>query len=220
MSHILSQKNKSYEPGTQKIDWWLPMGGSGRGLNWEFGISRCKLVYTEWINKKFLLCSTGTYIHYLVINHKGKEYEQYIYVYTKPFVIQQPLTQHCRSTRFSLFSRSVVSDSLQPRGPQHARPPCPSPTPRACSNSCPSSRWCHPTVSSSVVPFSSCPQSLPASGSFPVSQFFPSCGQRIGVSASASVLPMNIQGWFPSALHGLISLQSKGTLDYNLKKKK
>ena len=91
------------------------------------------------------------------------------------------------------LSPSVASDPLQPHGLQHARPPCPSPTPRAHSDSCPSSQRCRPTVSSSVVPFSSCLQSFPASGSFPVSQFFPSGGQRIGVSASASVLPMNIQ---------------------------
>ena len=89
------------------------------------------------------------------------------------------------------FSRSVVSDSLRPHEPQHARPPCPSPTPRVYSNSCPLSRWCHPTISSSVVPFSSCPQSFPASGSFQMSQPFTSGGQSIGVSASKSVLPMN-----------------------------
>ena len=91
-----------------------------------------------------------------------------------------------------------------------ARPPCPSPTPRVHSNSCPLSRWCHPTISSSVVPFSSCLQSFPASGSFPMSQFFASGGQSIGVSASASVLPTNIQDWFPLGCSGWISLQSKG----------
>ena len=88
------------------------------------------------------------------------------------------------------FSHSVVSDSLQPHGPQHARPPCPSPTPRVYSNSSPLSQWCHPTISSSVIPFSSCPQSFPASGYFPVSQLFASSGQSTGVSASASALPM------------------------------
>ena len=106
------------------------------------------------------------------------------------------------------FSRSVVSNSLQPYGLQHTRFPCPSPTPRACSNSSPSSWWCHPTISSSFVPFSSCLQSFPASGSFPMSQFFASSGQSIG--ASASVLPMNTQDLFPVGLTGLISLQSKG----------
>ena len=108
------------------------------------------------------------------------------------------------------FSRSVVSDSLWPHGLQHTRLPCPSPTPEACSNSCPSSQWCHPTISSSFVPFSSRLQSLPAPGSFQMSQFFTSGAQSTGVSASASVLPMNIQHWFPLGLTGWISLQSKG----------
>ena len=108
------------------------------------------------------------------------------------------------------FSRSVVSNYLRPRGPQHARPPCPSPTPGAHSNSCPSSRWCHPAISSSVVPFSSCPQSLQASGSFPMSQLFTWGGQSTGVSALASFLPKKYQGWCPSEWTGWISLQSKG----------
>ena len=108
------------------------------------------------------------------------------------------------------FSHSVVSDSLRPHESQHARPPCPSQTPRVYSNSCPLSWWCHPAISSSVVPFSSCPQSLPASGSFPMSQLFALGGQSIGVSASASVLPMNIQDWSPLGWTGWISLQSKG----------
>jgi len=107
------------------------------------------------------------------------------------------------------FSHSVMSDSLQPHGLQHTRPPCPSPTPKAYSNSCPSCQWCHPTISSSVIPFSSCLQFFPASGSFPMSQFFASGGQSIGVSASASVLPMNIQDWFPLGLTGWICLQSE-----------
>ena len=109
-----------------------------------------------------------------------------------------------------LFSHSVVSDSLRLHGLQHDRLPSPSPTPGACSNSCSSSWWCRPTISSSVVPFSSCLQFFPASGSFPRSQFFASCGQSIGVSVSASVLPMNIQDWFPLEWTGWISLQSKG----------
>ena len=103
-----------------------------------------------------------------------------------------------------------MSDSLQPHESQHTRPPCPSQIPRVYSNSCPSSRWCHPTISSSVVPFSSCLQSFPASGSFLMSQFFASGSQSIGVSASASVLPMNTQDWSPSGWTGWISLQSKG----------
>ena len=108
------------------------------------------------------------------------------------------------------FSYSVVSDSLQPHESQHARPPCPSPTPEIYTNSCPSSRWCHPAILSSLVPFSSCPQSLPASGSFPMSQLFPWGGQSIGVSALASVLPMNTQDWPPLEWTGWTSLQSKG----------
>ena len=110
------------------------------------------------------------------------------------------------------FSRSVVSDSLQPNGLQHARLPSPSPTPRACSNWCSSSWWCHSTISSSVVPFFSCLQSFPASGSFPMRVFFSSSHQvaKILVSASASVLPMNIQDSFPLGWTGWISLQSKG----------
>ena len=110
---------------------------------------------------------------------------------------------------FFQFS-SVVSDSLQPHELQHARPPCPSPTPRVHPNPCPSSQWCHPAISSSVVPFSSYPQSLPASGSFPMSQLFTWGGQSIGVSASTSVLPMNTQDWYPLGWTGWISLQSKG----------
>ena len=108
------------------------------------------------------------------------------------------------------FSRSVVSDSLWPHGLQHPRLPCPSPTPRAYSNSGPLSQWCNSTISTSVIPFSSHPQSFPASGSVPMSLLFTSGGQSIGVSASTSVLPMNNQDWFPWGLTDLISLQSKG----------
>ena len=107
------------------------------------------------------------------------------------------------------FSRSVVPNSLWPHEPQHARPPCPSRTPGVHTNPCPLSRWCHPTISSSVVPFSSCPQSFPTSGSFQMSQLFASGGQSIGVSASASVLPMNMHDWFPLGWTGWVSLQSK-----------
>ena len=103
-----------------------------------------------------------------------------------------------------------MSDSMQPHRLQHARLPHPSPTPEAGSNSCPSSQWCHLTISSSAIPFSSCLLSFPASGSFPMSQFFASGGQSYGISASASVLPMNIQDWFPLGWTGWISLQSKG----------
>ena len=118
---------------------------------------------------------------------------------------------HCRWWFSSVqFSRLVVSDSLQPGGLKHARLLCPSPTPRACSNSCPSSQWCHPTISSSVFPFSSCLQCFPVSESFPMSQLFASGGQSIGVSASTSVLLMNTQDWSPLEWTDWISLESKG----------
>ena len=107
------------------------------------------------------------------------------------------------------FTHSVMSDSLQRHGLLYSRPPCPSPTPRVYSNSCPLSQWCHPIISSSVIPFSSCLQSFPASGSFQMSQLFTSGGQSIGVSASASVLPVNIQDWFPLGWTGQISFLSK-----------
>ena len=107
------------------------------------------------------------------------------------------------------FSHSVISDSLQPHESQHARPPCPSPTPGVYPNTCPSSQWCHPAISSSVVPFSSCPQSLQASESFPMSQLFAWGGQSIGVSASALVLPMNTQDWSPLGWTGWISLHPR-----------
>ena len=108
------------------------------------------------------------------------------------------------------FSHSVMSDSLRPHEPQHTRPPCPSPTAGVYPDSCPLSWWCHLAVSSSVVPFSSCPQSFPAAGSFQISQLFTSGGQSIGVSASTSVLPMNTQDWSPLGWTGWISLQSNG----------
>ena len=108
------------------------------------------------------------------------------------------------------FSCSVMSDSLRPHGPQHARLPCPSPTPGVHPNPCTLCGWCHPTISSSLVPFSSCPQSFPASGSFQMSQLFTSGGQSVGASASASVLPVNIQDWSPLGWTDWISLQSKG----------
>ena len=122
------------------------------------------------------------------------------------------LISHCSTSHSVQFSHSVVSDSLQPQGLQHTGPPCPSPTPGACSNSCPLSQWCHPTISSSVVPFSSRLQSFPASGSFLRSQLFASGGQSTGVSTSVSVLLMNIQDWFPLGWAGWISLQSLESL--------
>ena len=120
------------------------------------------------------------------------------------------MNNHDSTLRHVQFSHSVMSTYLWPQGLQHARLPCPSPSPRVCSNSCASNRWCHPTISSSVVPFSSCLQSFPELGSFPMNQFFASGGPSIGVSALASVLTVNIQDWFPLGLTGWISLQSKG----------
>ena len=116
------------------------------------------------------------------------------------------------------FSCSVVSDSLRPHELQHTRPPCPSQTPRVYPNPCPSSRWCHPAISYSVVPFSSCPQPLPAAGSFLMSQLFAWGGQSIGVLASTSALPMNTQDWSPLKWTGWISLQSKSPLQYHIQK--
>ena len=126
-------------------------------------------------------------------------------IFSGPFSLSSP----CQFISVQ-FSYSVMSDSLRPHESQHARLPCPSPIPGVYPNLCASSQWCLPAISSSVVPFSSCPQSLPASGSFPMSQLFAWDGQSIGVSAVASVLPMNTQGWSPIEWTGWISLQSKG----------
>ena len=133
----------------------------------------------------------------------AREYAKHVLPILSAF-IQQPCELGVQ------FSRSVVSDSLRPHESQHARPPCPSPTPGIHSDSHPLSQWCHPAISSSVVPFSSCPQSLPASESFPMSQLFTRSGQSTGVSASASFPPKKSQGWSPSEWTGWISLQSKG----------
>ena len=131
-------------------------------------------------------------------------------VHAQPLSLSSFHGSHMMQLRLSQFSHSVMPDSLWSHGLQHARLPCPSLTPGACSNSCPSSQWCHPTISSSVIPFSSCLQYFPASGSFPMSQLFPSGAQSIGVSASASVRPMNTQDWSPLGWTSWISLQSKG----------
>ena len=139
--------------------------------------------FNEWLNKSFIYSTNISWGH--IIYH-AKSY--------------------WRSVQ---FSHSVISDSFELHGLKHTSLLCPSPTPRACSNSCPSSRWYHPTISSSVILFSSCLQSFPASGSFPTSQLFASGGQSIGASASASVLPVNIQDWFPLGWIDLI-LQSRG----------
>ena len=138
-------------------------------------------------------------------------FQIYLFLEEKSVIKSKPLPNIMKTTCICSsvqLSCSVVSDCLQPHGLQHTRLPYPPPTPRVCSNSCPLSQWCLPTISSSVVPFSSHLQSFPASGSFPMSQFFPSGGQGIG--ASASVLPMNTQDWFTLGFTGWISLQSKG----------
>ena len=147
---------------------------------------------------------------FLIKRQFGSQSKKSLYRYL--FLKLLPLHTPVSSVQFSSvqFSRPVVSNSLRPHESQHARSPCPSPTPGVHSNSRPSSRRCHPATSSSVVPFSSCPQSLPASGSFPMSQLFTWGGQSIGVSALASVLPKNIQDWCPLEWTGWISLQSKG----------
>ena len=143
-----------------------------------------------------------------------QQYKRKLYIWTSPddqywnqidYILW---SQRWRSSISSVqFSCSVVSDSLRPHGPQHTRPSCPSPTPGVYSNSCPLSQWCHPIISSSVISFSSCLQSFPASGSFQMSQLFASGGQNIGVSASTSVPPMNTQDWSPLGWTGWISLQ-------------
>ena len=147
------------------------------------------------------VCSLGT--QWIETNHRAS-----------PGLVHAPLIHSCDLRQLGTysvqFSCLVMSDSLWPHELQHARPPCPSSTPGVYSNSCPLSQWCHPAISSSVVPFSSCPQSLPASGLFPMGQLFAWGGQSIGVSASASLLPMNTQDWFHLGWTGWIPLQSKG----------
>ena len=152
-----------------------------------------------WCNSPVKLFGTGLFKFFLITNLTTSNWSIQVFYF---FMIQAHQSVQ--------FSHSVVPDSSQPHGLQHVRPPYLLPTPGDCSNSCPSSWWCHPTISSSVIPFSSCLQSFPASGSFPRRQFFASGGQSIRASASASVPPMNIQDWFPLGLTDLISLQSKG----------
>ena len=152
------------------------------------------ILLRRWVTQ-FRLKSVNDYL--LNIYYRAYPLLNFIWPALKPF-------------RWVQFSHSVMSDSLRPHEPQHARPPCPSPTPRVHPNPCPLGRWCHPTISSSVVPFSSCPQSFPASGSFQMSQLFASGGQSIGVSASTSVLSVNTQNRSPLGWTGWISLQLKG----------
>ena len=161
-------------------------------------------------NKQSVRLRTNDLLLYSEFNPWGKERvvwtERLVLTYTRSVCVCVCVCVHM-CTKSLQFSCSVVSDSLRPHESQHARPPCPSPTPGVYSNPCPSSQWTHPAISSSVVPFSSCPQS-PPSGSFPMSQLFTSGGQCI--SASASVLPMNILDWSPLGWTGWISFQSKG----------
>ena len=167
-----------------------------------------QLIYTKYIpslGKNFLSWKTraSTHIVYCLSPSLHSTWQYEIISFVSLFDLKL-------SAMFSQFSHSVVSSSLWPHEPQHARSPCSSPTPGVHTNPCPWSLWCHTTISSSVILFSSCPQSIPALGSFQMSQLFPSDGQGIGVSASASVLPMNTQDWSPSGWTGWISLQSKG----------
>ena len=165
--------------------------------------------FTEYQHQKRVLCdhdgSRPKQDHSIIMSKYKQEHEHYLaHKNDQHFSILANMNgcSFFTSYQFSSvqFSCSVVSNSLWPHGLQHARLPCPSPTPRVYPNSCPLSRWCHPTISSSVIPFSSCLQSFPASGSFQMSQLFSSGGQSIGVSASTSVLPMNIQDWSPLGL--------------------
>ena len=164
------------------------------------GISQVRIL--EWVAVSLFRASSGI-MDQICISYTGR-------LILDPWATREAFISH--SVQFSSvqFICSVVSDSLQPRESQHTRPPCLSPTPRVHPNSCPLSQSCHPAISSSVIPFSSCPQSFPASGSFPMSQLFAWGGQSIGVSASASILPMNTQVWSPLGWTGWISLQSKG----------
>ena len=174
----------------------------------------CTEVYSSsfhnWQKLKIIQMSINRLMHKLCYIHEMKIY---LTIKVNYWYIQEKW-MNLIGIQFSSvqFSLSVMSNSLQPHELQHIRPPYSSPTPGVYQNPCPLSRWCHPTISSSVIPFSSCPQSLPASGSFPMSQLITWGGQSIGVSASASVLPMNTQDWSPLGWIGWISLQSKGTL--------
>jgi len=160
------------------------------------------------------MSTPSTYAHETGLNMKmdpGKQSRgRQVMIFSKEILISISLEKLFRNFSSIQFSHSVVSDSLRPHESQHARPPCPSPTPRVHWDSRPSSQWCRPAISSSVVPFSSCPQSLSASESFPMSQLFAWGGQSVGVSALASFLPKNTQGRSPSEWTGWISFQSKG----------
>ena len=185
-------------PHTASVSWKVSVGlepqpskGRDEGLHIAFFLWSWALPSVLYGLSVFYICLSVFYISVR------------IYCIEKNFLIKYLFSS-------VQFSHSIVSDSSQPHGPQHARLPCPSPTPRVCSNSCPLSQWCHPTISSSVVPFFSYLQSLPPSGSFQMSQLFTLGGQSIGVSVSTSVLPMNTQNWSPLGWTAWMSLQSKG----------
>ena len=192
-------------------------GEWGKEVVMEFGMDMYTLPYLKWVSNKFLLYSTGNSQCYVAAWMGGMNTwigeNEYMYVCGWVPLLFWDTWNYLNIVNqlsVSQFSCSFVSDSLRPRESQHARPPFPSPTPAVYSNPCPLSQWCHPAISSSVVPFSSCPQSLPASGSFLMSQLFTWGGQSIGVSASASVLPVNTQDRSPLGWTGWTSLQSKG----------
>ena len=188
------------------VRWVLVWWGAFWGEEWElqkakYLMATLSISLCTFSGSQLLPCCWNTFVDYIIL-HK------------RIFTIFVNRHDHGNSinTKFASYLRaefyhSVVSNSLWPHGQQHARLPCPSPSPRACSNSCPLSQWYHPTILSSVIPFSSCLQSFPASGSFLVSQLFVLGGQSIRASASTSVLLMNIPGWFPLEWTGLISLQ-------------
>ena len=192
LTDLISLQSNSQEssPAPQEHDYWYTKVVKKISLNIQ-KLNNSLLNFITFFSNIFCYCPV-TCIFILWVYHCYPE----------------TLLRGCFWIQFSVqFSGSVVSHSLQPYRLQYARSPCPSPTPGACSNSL--SQWGHPTISSSIITFSSCLQSFPASGSSQMSQFFASRGQSNGVSASASVLPMNIQGWFPLELTGLISLQSR-----------
>ena len=175
------------------------------GHDWATSLSLFSLTYTLFYTpeKKMLIKEKviGISVDFILVLSWGLGCTDKV----KPLRLSTLCYFSFRAEKWSVqFSHSVMSDSLPPHGLQHSKIPCPSPTPRACSNSCSLSRWCHPTISSSIIPFSSCLQSFPASGSFLMSQLFASGCQSIGVSASASVFPINIQDWFLLGLTSLI----------------
>ena len=182
-------------PWTKEPGGLQPMGSQRVGHDWAI----------EHTHRPFSGLGFGLRTYFSWFAHLSDHYS-FLWISNRAVL----LSCSCIHQSSVQFSCSVVSDSLRPHGLQYTSLPCPSPTPGVYSNSCPSSQWCHPTVSSSVIPFSSHLQSFPASVSFPMNHFFTSGSQSIGASASASVLPMNIQDWFPLWLTGWISLQSKG----------